>query len=229
MPVFQLSEDLEFPHPSLANSDGILAVGGDLSVERLLLAYCNGIFPWYSEEYPILWWSPDPRFVLFPKDVRISRSMKKLIRKGIFKVTFDTCFQTVMTKCGSLRSDDTWINAEMIASYSKLHRLGFAHSVETWYDGQLVGGLYGLSIGKFFFGESMFSTMDNASKYALITLSEKLIQRNFLMIDCQVYSTHLESMGAVNIPREDFLNSLKTGLEFETLRGSWSDKMNQDS
>ncbi|MCX7921513.1 MAG: leucyl/phenylalanyl-tRNA--protein transferase [Clostridia bacterium] len=221
MPVFQLTEELVFPHPDLADEDGILAVGGDLSIDRLLLAYCNGIFPWFSEGEPILWWSPDPRFVLFPSDINISKSMNKFLKKSRYRVTFDTSFEKVITLCGELRTEGTWINDEMIEAYCALHRLGFAHSVETWHEDRLVGGLYGVSLGRCFFGESMFSTMDNASKTALITLSQSLLERNFLMIDCQVYSKHLESMGAVNLERKEFLKYLEKSLCYETLRGSW--------
>ncbi|HHV29415.1 MAG TPA: leucyl/phenylalanyl-tRNA--protein transferase [Clostridium sp.] len=221
MPVFRLSKELIFPHPSLANEDGILAVGGDLSCERLLLAYRNGIFPWFTEYDPILWWSPDPRCVLFPKDIKISKSMKKFLRKQLYEVTFDTCFKDVITMCAELRRDNTWITSDIIDSYCKLHNLGFAHSIETWHEGALVGGLYGVSLGKCFFGESMFSVMENASKTALITLSQKLEEKDFLLIDCQVHSKHLESLGAVNIDRDKFLKYLERGLAHKTLRGNW--------
>ncbi|ODM25004.1 leucyl/phenylalanyl-tRNA--protein transferase [Acetivibrio mesophilus] len=221
MPVFRLSKELIFPHPSLANEDGILAVGGDLSCERLLLAYRNGIFPWFTEDDPILWWSPDPRCVLFPKDIKISKSMKKFLRKQLYEVTFDTCFKDVITMCAELRRDNTWITSDIIDSYCKLHNLGFAHSIETWHEGALVGGLYGVSLGKCFFGESMFSVMENASKTALITLSQKLEEKDFLLIDCQVHSKHLESLGAVNIDRDKFLKYLERGLAHKTLRGNW--------
>lgn len=222
MPIFQLTNDIVFPHPSLANQDGILAVGGDLSVERLLLAYANGIFPWFSEDQPIIWWSPDPRFILFPKDIRISKSMKKFLKKNLYKITFDTSFEKVISLCANLRANNTWITAEMMKSYIMLHKLGFAHSVEVWYENSLVGGLYGVSLGDCFFGESMFSTMDNASKTALILLCEKLIQKDFFLIDCQIYSKHLESLGAVNIPRDDFLKYLKAAANKKTLIGNWS-------
>ena len=221
MPVFINSKELIFPHPSLANEDGILAVGGDLSCERLLLAYRNGIFPWFTEDDPILWWSPDPRCVLFPKDIKISKSMKKFLRKQLYEVTFDTCFKDVITMCAELRRDNTWITSDIIDSYCKLHNLGFAHSIETWHEGALVGGLYGVSLGKCFFGESMFSVMENASKTALITLSQKLEEKDFLLIDCQVHSKHLESLGAVNIDRDKFLKYLERGLAHKTLRGNW--------
>lgn len=218
MPVYRLSEELAFPHPSLADEDGLLAVGGDLSSQRLLLAYCNGIFPWFSEDEPILWWSPDPRFVLYPENIKVSHSMKKLLKKNIYRVTYDTCFKDIISNCANTRKDTgTWITNEMIEAYCTLHDLGFAHSVETWYEDKLVGGLYGLALGKCFFGESMFSIMDNASKTAIITLSRLLEQKGFLMIDCQVYTEHLESLGAVKIPREEFLRLLEKGISVEPL------------
>lgn len=222
MPIFQLSKTLVFPKPEWANKDGLLAIGGDLSIDRLLLAYSKGIFPWYSENDPILWWCPDPRFVLFPQNVNISRSMSKLLRKNIYTVTYDTCFEEVVTMCAKLRENNTWIFPEIIESYINLHKEGYAHSVETWFERKLVGGLYGVSLGKCFFGESMFSTMNNASKVALINLSQNLAEKNFLFLDCQIYSAHLESMGAGNISRKRFLELLKRGLIGEqTIRGNW--------
>lgn len=214
MAVYRLTEDLIFPHPSLANSDGLLAAYGDLSPQRLLLAYCNGIFPWYSQGEPILWWSPNPRFILYPKDIRISSSMKKILKKNTFKVTFDTCFRDVISNCANVRQDTTgtWITDEMIEAYCKLHELNLAHSVECWYQDKLVGGLYGLSIGKCFFGESMFHLMSNASKVAFITLCKVLEENNYLFIDCQVYTKHLESLGAVMISRDKYLKLLKKGI-----------------
>lgn len=213
MPIFRLSEDLIFPHPSLSEEDGLLAIDGDLSPERLILAYSNGIFPWFSDEEPILWWSPNPRCILYPKDIKISHSMKKLLKRNTYKITFDTCFRDVISNCGNLRKESgTWITNDMIEAYCKLHELGYAHSVESWYEGELVGGLYGISIGKCFFGESMFSTMDNASKAAFITLCKKLEEQEFIMIDCQVHSKHLESLGAVDISREEFLKLLEKGI-----------------
>ncbi len=218
MSIFQLTDELVFPHPSYAREDGLLAVGGDLSCERLLLAYNYGIFPWYSEDEPILWWSPNPRFVLFPKDLKVSSSMRKFLRKEVYRVTFDTVFREVITLCGKLRSGNTWITNDMIESYCKLHELGFAHSVEVWYEEKLVGGLYGIRMGSCFFGESMFSTMDNASKTALISLINKM---NFSIIDCQVYSKHLESLGAVNLERNIYLELLYKYLENDTVKGKW--------
>ncbi|AKA68338.1 leucyl/phenylalanyl-tRNA--protein transferase [Clostridium scatologenes] len=210
MPVFKLSEDLIFPDPSLAEKDGLLAAYGDLSPERLILAYSNGIFPWFSEDEPILWWSPDPRFVLYPKNIRISHSMKKVLKRNIYKISFDACFRDVISNCAGIRKESgTWITNDMIEAYCKLHYMGYAHSVEAWYGNKLVGGLYGIIIGKCFFGESMFSIMDNASKTAMITLCKKLQDENFVIVDCQVYSKHLESLGAVNISREKFLEIVK--------------------
>lgn len=215
MTIYRLNKELIFPHPSLAEKEGLLAVGGDLSPERLLLAYCNGIFPWFSEDQPILWWSPDPRFILFPENIIISHSMKKVLKKQTFNITYDKCFREVITNCGKLREnkEGTWITQSMIEAYCRLNCLGYAHSAEAWYDGRLVGGLYGVVIGKCFFGESMFSIMSNASKAAFITLTQKLIEKNFLLIDCQVYTKHLESLGAVYVPREEFLQLLKKGVQ----------------
>lgn len=211
MPVFKLSEDLIFPDPSLAEEDGLLAAYGDLSPERLILAYSNGIFPWFSEDEPILWWSPDPRFILYPKDIKISHSMKKILNRNIYKISFDTCFRDVISNCAGVRKESgTWITNDMIEAYCKLHNMGYAHSVEAWHEGKLVGGLYGIIIRKCFFGESMFSIMDNASKAAMITLCKKLQEQNFILIDCQVYSKHLESLGAVNIKRDKFLEIVQS-------------------
>jgi leucyl/phenylalanyl-tRNA--protein transferase len=221
MPIFRLSDDLIFPHPSLAEEDGLLAIDGDLSTERLMLAYCNGIFPWFSEDEPILWWSPDPRFILYPKDIKVSHSMKKLLKKNVYRISFDTCFRDVVSNCGNVRKESgTWITNGMLEAYCKLHELGHAHSVEAWYEDKLVGGLYGISIGKCFFGESMFSTMSNASKAAFITLCKKLEEQNYIMIDCQVYTEHLESLGAVNISRKEFLELLEKGIS-STISGSF--------
>ena len=219
MPIYRLSNDLIFPHPSLSQEDGLLAIEGDLSTQRLLLAYSNGIFPWFSDDEPILWWSPDPRFIVYPKDIRISHSMKKLLKKNTYKVSFDTCFRDVISNCSNVRKETgTWITTEMIEAYCELHELGFAHSVETWYEDKLVGGLYGISMGKCFFGESMFSTMDNASKVAFINLSKMLEEKGFIMIDCQVHTAHLESLGAVYISRENFLKLVEKGTSMNPLK-----------
>lgn len=223
MPVFRLTERLQFPPPRLAADEGLLAVGGDLAPERLLLAYRQGIFPWFSEGEPILWWSPDPRFVLFPDRLRISRSMRRTLEKGVFAVTFDAAFGEVVRACREERryEEGTWITPEMVSAYWRLHRLGLAHSVEAWRGGRLAGGLYGVSLGRCFFGESMFSRVADASKVALVTLVEALAARGFQLIDCQVYSDHLCRLGAEMIPRESFLALLKRGLAAATLRGSW--------
>jgi len=219
MPIYRLSNDLAFPDPSLSEEDGLLAIDGDLSAERLLLAYSNGIFPWFSEDEPILWWSPDPRFIVYPKNIKISHSMKKLLKKNTYRVTYDTSFRDVISNCSNLRKETgTWITNEMIEAYCKLNELGYAHSVETWYQGKLVGGLYGVSIGKCFFGESMFSTMDNASKTAFITLGTLLEEKGFSIIDSQVYTTHLESLGAVYISRKKFLELVKEGISISPLK-----------
>jgi len=219
MPIYRLSNDLIFPDPSLSEQDGLLAIDGDLTPERLLLAYSKGIFPWFSDEEPILWWSPDPRFIVYPKDIKISHSMKQTLKKKRFKVSFDTCFRDVISNCSNVRKDTgTWITDEMIEAYCKLHKLGFAHSVETFYGDKLVGGLYGISIGKCFFGESMFSTMDNSSKVAFITLSKILEEKDFNLIDCQVHTNHLESLGGVFISRKKFLSLLKKGISIAPLK-----------
>ena len=219
MTVYRLLNDLVFPDPSFSDDDGLLAIEGDLSVQRLLLAYSNGIFPWYSDDDPILWWSPDPRFIIYPKDIKTSHSMKKLIKKNTYKVTFDTCFRDVISNCSSVREKTgTWITPEMIEAYCNLYELGFAHSVETWLDDKLVGGLYGVSLGKCFFGESMFSTMDNASKTAFITLGKVLESKGLILIDCQVHTNHLESLGAINMPRKEFLEIVKKGISILPLK-----------
>lgn len=224
MPIFRLTEEVVFPPPHLASEGGLLAVGGDLAPERLILAYVNGIFPWYSEGEPILWWSPDPRFVLFPDQLKISRSMRGLLKRNIFTVTFDTCFREVVAACQETRKgreEGTWITAAMTAAYIRLHELGLSHSVEAWREGTLAGGLYGVSLGKCFFGESMFTKVPNASKAALITLVKTLARYDFRLIDCQVYTGHLHSLGAEMMAREDFLQLLRKALDYETLRGNW--------
>ncbi len=219
MPIYRLSNDLVFPEPSLSEEDGLLAIYGDLAPERLLLAYSQGIFPWFSNEEPMLWWSPDPRFIVYPKDIRISHSMKKILKKNTYAVSFNTCFRDVIANCSNVRKNiGTWITDEMMEAYCKLHELGFAHSVEVFYGNKLVGGLYGVSIGKCFFGESMFSTMDNASKVAFITLSKILEEKEFNLIDCQVHTNHLESLGGIYISRVDFLELVKRGTSIAPLK-----------
>ncbi len=213
MPVYQLPDDeMIFPHPDLANEEGLLAVGGDLSVPRLLLAYTNGIFPWYNEGEPVLWWSPDPRLVLFPDEFKRQKSLRLLVNKSRFQVTFDKAFEQVIEQCGNVKRKNqkgTWITKEMKIAYTKLHKLGIARSVETWENGKLVGGLYGLLIGKVFFGESMFHTVDNASKVAFWYLIEKLRKNDIQLIDAQQDTPHLRSLGARLIPRKEFLTLLK--------------------
>ena len=213
MPVFRLNHKNIFPNPRLARSDGLLAVGGDLSPRRLLNAYKMGIFPWFSKGQRILWWSPDPRLVLFPENLHISHSLKKTINKHTFRVTRDTAFKSVITACSKVKrenQDSTWIVDEMITAYCRLHKAGFAHSVESWCGNDLVGGLYGISIGKCFFGESMFTLKSNASKVALVHLVEHLKAMSFKLIDCQVETEHLKSLGAKNISREKFLKVIST-------------------
>ncbi|MHB1922570.1 MAG: leucyl/phenylalanyl-tRNA--protein transferase [Chitinophagaceae bacterium] len=202
----------KFPPLEQANPDGLLAIGGDLSAETLLLAYQSGIFPWYSKK-PILWWSPDPRFVLFPEDLKVSHSMEKELKKKTFEVTIDQDFEGVIKKCSSVmrkNQQGTWITWEMQQAYIRLNQMGFAHSVESWENNTLVGGLYGVRLGKIFFGESMFSEKNNASKVALITYVRQLRQEGCLLIDCQVFTSHMESMGAKNISRKKFMEWIIT-------------------
>ncbi|MFC1857138.1 leucyl/phenylalanyl-tRNA--protein transferase [Thermodesulfobacteriota bacterium] len=225
MPVFLLSEKIIFPPPDLAGKDGLLAIGGDLGQQRLLLAYHQGVFPWYSEGDPILWWSPDPRLVLFPNEIKVSRSLRKTIKKGIFRVTMDTAFERVIKACAQVRrkrNDGTWIVEEMIRAYCQLHEAGFAHSVETWYEGNLAGGLYGVSLGKVFFGESMFAYVNNASKVALVALGEYLSTWSFDMIDCQVITGHMIRFGARELPRKEFLKHLEKSMEAPTRTEKWT-------
>ncbi|HWZ15801.1 MAG TPA: leucyl/phenylalanyl-tRNA--protein transferase [Mucilaginibacter sp.] len=207
--IFRLDDRLLFPDPELAEPDGLLAVGGDLSTERLLLAYQNGIFPWYSDDTPILWYSPHERFVLFPAELKISKSMRQLLRSDKFRITVDTSFEKVITACASVMrngQDGTWITGEMKAAYIKLHQEGFAHSVEVWEQNNLVGGLYGIKTGAVFCGESMFSLVSNASKAALIHLCQSGL---YQLIDCQVHTGHLASMGARLISRKEYMDVLR--------------------
>ncbi len=203
-----------FPKPEKADRQGLLAVGGDLSPERLLVAYYSGIFPWFDDSQPILWWSPDPRFVLFPNKLHISKSMRQLLHKKAFKVTYNRQFQEVIQACAAIPrpgQQGTWITSDMIAAYIELHKRGYAKSVEVWKENTLVGGLYGIYLKdkKIFCGESMFAKISNASKYGFISLVQKLQQEGLRLIDCQVYTKHLESLGAEEIPRAHFLALLK--------------------
>ncbi len=207
--IFRLDERLLFPEPSLAEEDGLLALGGDLSVDRLLLAYQNGIFPWYNNDTPILWYSPHGRFVLFPDELKISKSMKQVLRSRRFTITIDKSFEQVIEACAIAKregQDGTWITDDMKKAYIDLHHQGHAHSVEVWEKDQLVGGLYGVAVGLVFCGESMFSKVSNASKTALITLCQS---GKYQLIDCQVHTEHLESMGARLISRKEYMNILK--------------------
>lgn len=209
--MYFLTDKLIFPPVELANKDGLLAVGGDLSPERLLLAYKNGIFPWYNPGEPIIWYSPRQRMVLFPKEVKISKSMRQLLKKETFRLTFNQNFEQVIAQCKNISRKDalgTWITDEMELAYIKLHHLGIAKSVEVWQDNQLVGGLYGVDLGTVFCGESMFSAVPNASKIALIHLAQKLEIENYKVIDCQVHNPFLATMGAREIPRHEFLQLL---------------------
>lgn len=208
-----LTKELLFPNCEQASPEGLLAIGGDLSVDRLQLAYNSGIFPWYSEDEPILWWSPDPRMVLFPKDLKVSKSMQKLFKKEAFSVTYNKAFNQVIENCADIKregQEDTWITEEMINAYQELHRKGTAVSVEVWIDDDLVGGLYGIDLHekKIFCGESMFSKVSNASKYAFISLVNRLKKKGYQLIDCQVHTNHLESLGAIEIDRQVFLTYL---------------------
>ncbi len=201
-----------FPDPSqaLAQPDGLLAAGGDLSPSRLLEAYRKGIFPWYEEHQPILWWSPDPRTILFPEQLKMSRSLRKILKRNDFKVTVDQAFAAVIRSCAEPRSNQrgTWLTEEMIRAYIRLHAQGHAHSVECWYEGRLAGGLYGVAIGQVFFGESMFSCLDNTSKVALFNLVQFLLKWGYRLIDCQVHSDHMQRLGAISIPRDEFIEKL---------------------
>ena len=224
--MFRLNRhDLRFPPVDRASPEGLLAIGGDLSPERLLVAYRQGIFPWYNDDQPILWWSPDPRAVLFPDRLHVSRSLKRSLRHDVFTVTSDSCFREVMEQCAGPRSQypegGTWITADMLDAYTRLHELGYAHSVETWQDGRLVGGLYGLAIGGAFFAESMFTRVDDASKVALVRLVMQLEAWNFRLIDCQQSSPHVMRFGAEEIPRKDFVKQLHEALTLPDRQGRW--------
>ena len=220
-----LSDEIAFPSPELANPDGVVAVGGDVSPERLLLAYEKGIFPWPVDGFPLLWFSPDPRFILPLESLHVSRTTRRFLRKTSMKVTFDTAFTEVIDFCAHVvrpRQHGTWITPELRNGYVQLSQLGYAHSVEVWEHDHLVGGLYGVSLGAAFFGESMFSRVSNASKLAFVSLCHQLQKWNFHFIDCQVPTAHLESFGAQNQPRDQFLESLQTALENPTRKGKWT-------
>ncbi len=224
MPVYLLSNELVFPDPELSDENGLLAIGGDLSIQRLLLAYSRGIFPWYSSGSPIMWWSPDPRMVLFPDNFKLFKSLRNTLNKKIFNIKTDENFEEVIEHCAKVPRKDqsgTWITSEMIKAYTRLHNKGYCHSVETYYKGELVGGLYGVSLGHAFFGESMFTLKRDASKVALFHLVEKLRSWNFDLIDSQQETRHLKSLGAKAIPRSEFLSMLKKALKHDTIKGKW--------
>jgi leucyl/phenylalanyl-tRNA--protein transferase len=223
-PVYRLGPALAFPDPEESEPDGLLAVGGDLCAQRLLLAYSLGIFPWYGEGLPILWHSPDPRMVLRLDTLHVSRSLRKLLRRGLYEVRLDTAFERVIGRCADAPrrdQDGTWITSDMQRAYGELHRLGYAHSAEAWCEGELVGGIYGVSLGNAFFGESMFAARANASKVALVALAEQLRAWGFEWIDCQVHTPHLERLGAELWPRTRFLAALREALEHPPRVGRW--------
>lgn len=226
MPVFWLSQDeLSFPHPSLAESRGLLAVGGDLRPERLVLAYRNGIFPWFEEDGQFYWYAPDPRWVLLPADLRVHKSMRSIFNQQKFRYTLDTCFERVIRACAESPRDDqdgTWISEPFVQGYTALHTAGLAHSLEVWQGETLVGGLYGIALGRIFYGESMFSRSANASKAGFITLTRGLERAGFWLIDCQQETAHLQSLGARGIARDIFLDYLHRNTYERTRPGPWA-------
>lgn len=225
MPVFRLTAELSFPPPQLAEPDGLLAVGGDLSQERLLLAYRSGIFPWYSEGEPILWWAPSPRLILEPNHFHVPKRLARTIRQRRFRLTMDTAFHQVMEACGALRTaagEGTWITREMLAAYCRLHDAGYAHSVECWDGDHLAGGLYGVSLGTVFFGESMFSRDRDSSKVALTGLVDYCIHHGFDFIDCQITTAHLKSMGAREMDGAEFYPRLQELVARPSRIGKWT-------
>src|SRR6266545_3923830 len=224
MPVYRLGRRMAFPPPELADESGLLAVGGDLTPERLLLAYSLGIFPWYGERLPILWHSPDPRMVLEAEKLLLSRSLRKELRRGRYQVRLDTAFEEVIRGCAETPrpgQDGTWLTDEMVEAYLRLHRLGYAHSAEAWRGDELAGGLYGVSLGGAFFGESMFARAPDASKAAFAVLVGQLARWNIRLIDCQVHTEHMARFGAELWPRAIFLRALTAALERPTRRGAW--------
>lgn len=224
MTIYRLFEDPVFPDPEEAEPDGLLAIGGDLSPQRLLTAYANGIFPWYSEDSPILWWSTSPRLILDPQEFHMPRSLRRVLNKGTFSFTMDADFEAVIRMCACSprpEQDGTWIVEDMVEAYIMLHEIGYAHSVEAWQDGTLVGGLYGISLGSAFFGESMFYTVPDASKAAFATLVEQLIQWDFTVIDCQQTTKHLLRFGAREVQRFRYLAMLHEAMEEPTKEGRW--------
>jgi len=229
MPVYWLADDsLDFPDPQGANEDGLVALGGDLSPERLISAYDQGLFPWFNEGDPILWWSPDPRFVLFPSELKVSKSMRPYFNQRKFEVTYDSDFRAVITACQQMYrpgQGGTWITDDMLEAYCQLHRMGFAHSVEVWKNKELAGGLYGIALGRVFFGESMFAKASNASKFGFISLVRRLEKHGYTLIDCQQETQHLASMGGRGIPRPRFLQYLTDNDVEKTERGGWTEEV----
>jgi len=228
LPWLSLSNDNQFPPIKDAFEDGLVAAGGDLSPNRLLNAYRHGLFPWFNEDDPILWWSPNPRMVLFTDKIKLSKSLKKTLRTSSLSISFDRAFEQVMTACSQPRTDladdpnnGTWIHPEMIDAYVSLHQQGHAHSIECWQDGVLVGGLYGVAIGKMFFGESMFSRVRDSSKIALVTLCQQLNRWGFSLIDCQVYSDHLASLGAEEIEQAEFIKYINEYCQQDNVSNTW--------
>lgn len=221
MPIFQLTDIPVFPHPSLAEDNGLLAVGGDLSVERLLAAYTQGIFPWYSEGEPPLWWFTDPRLVIFPKEFKVPKRLARTLRNTDFHITFNQCFDQVIASCASIRTEKgegTWISKDMQKAYCRLHRSGYAHSVECWHNETLAGGLYGVQLGNVFFGESMFTRISNGSKAALIALVNHLQQQGTALIDCQMTTSHLITFGAREISGAEFRHLLRLHIDNSALQ-----------
>jgi leucyl/phenylalanyl-tRNA---protein transferase len=224
MPIYLLNNDLVFPSPTKANDDGLLAIGGDLAPERLLMAYEMGIFPWFNPDDPVLWWSPDPRCVLFLDQLRVSKSMRNVLNQKQYTVSVDQQFSKVLDGCSTAprKENGTWISDEIKQAYLEVHALGMAHSVEVWKENELVGGLYGVSLGNAFFGESMFSMESNASKIGLVYFARALQSWGMEWMDCQIMNPHLKSLGAVEIPRREFLNNLEAALKLKTKKGSWT-------
>lgn len=226
MPIFQLTDELVFPDPELAENDGLLAVDGDLSIERILLAYSQGIFPWYSDGSRLLWWSPNPRLILYPSKLKKSKSLIRTLKSAKYNCKIDTNFEAVIKACAKTprkEETETWLVEEMIEAYIKLHKLGYAHSVETYFNNELVGGLYGISLGKAFFGESMFFKKSDASKVALSYLCSLAERMGFYFIDSQVETDHLKIMGAENIDRSNFLQLLSKATKYPTCKGKWNE------
>lgn len=231
MSVFFLHEDsCSFPDPESADEDGLIAVSENLSTQQLIASYASGIFPWFQEEDLFFWFSPDPRCILYPHQISISKSMHQLIKKNYFQVTFDKHFSFVIQQCANTKrkeeNNSSWINENFISAFTSLHEKGIAHSVEVWREDKIVGGLYGLSIGSCFFGESMFSTESNASKFGFIYLAQYLRNHSFLFIDCQLPTPHLKSMGAIEMKRTNYLQVLKTGLQKKSVIGDWNNTYN---